>query len=269
MGSDYQMVIKRTVKDRLSVLESRLSEEHKPFKSPVELAVFDTNGEYETPPFIQLINDKLLDAVNGKIQRLCVFCPPRHGKSTLISKYLPVWYLSHYPNNRIILCSYSDEFAASWGRKVRNTIKENEQRLGLMLDESSAAVNRFHLSNYAGGMVTAGVGGAITGRGADLLIIDDPVKNAMDANSQTMRERTWEFYISTAYTRLNPGKPSIILIMTRWHADDLSSRLLNSMEDGSGDEWEVVNFPAFAEDDDILGRKPGELFGLINFLLVS
>ena len=252
------MVIKRTVEDRLAVLESRFSEDHEPFNSPAELAAHITNGGYQIPPHIELINNKVLDAVNGKTQRLCIFCPPRHGKSTLISLFLPVWYLHTHPHNQVILCSYSDDFAASWGRKVRNTIKENEERLGIMLDESSAAVNRFHLSEYGGGMVTAGVGGAITGRGADLLILDDVVKNAEDANSQTIRERTWEWYISTAYTRLNPGDTPVILIMTRWHQDDLASRLLTSMEDGSGDTWEVVNLPAFAVEDDILGRKPGE-----------
>ena len=106
-------------------------------------------------------------------------------------------------------------------------------------------------------MVTAGVGGPITGKGADILIIDDPVKNAEEANSQTYRDKTWEWYQSTAYTRLEP-KGAIILIMTRWHEDDLAGRLLKHMQNGTGEKWEVINLPAIAEENDLLGRKPGE-----------
>jgi hypothetical protein len=105
-------------------------------------------------------------------------------------------------------------------------------------------------------METAGVGGPITGKGADVLIIDDPIKNPEEANSPTQREKIWDWFQTTAYTRLEPGG-AIILIMTRWHPDDLAGRLLKQMESG-GEHWEVVSLPAIAEDRDLLGRKPGQ-----------
>ena len=125
------------------------------------------------------------------------------------------------------------------------------------VDNNSSAGNRWDLKGYNGGMVTAGVGGPITGKGADILIIDDPVKNAEEANSQAYRDKTWEWYQSTAYTRLEP-KGAIILIMTRWHEFDLAGRLINNMQKISGEQWEIVSLPAIAEEDDLLGRKPGQ-----------
>lgn len=106
-------------------------------------------------------------------------------------------------------------------------------------------------------MNTAGVGGPITGKGAHLLLIDDPIKNAEEAYSKTMRDKAWEWYRSTAYTRLEPGG-AIILTMTRWHQDDMAGRLIEEMNLGSGDKWEIINLPALAEANDPLGRQPGE-----------
>jgi hypothetical protein len=126
------------IEDRLAVLDSILKgKEHLP-KSPVDLAVLDHPG-YEIPPHIQLLNEKLLAVANGDIKRLMVFMPPRHGKSTIISHYFPAWYLATHPTHRVILASYSEEFASSWARKVRNTIKEHQFKLGVAVDENSAA----------------------------------------------------------------------------------------------------------------------------------
>lgn len=178
--------------------------------------------------------------------------PPRHGKSELTSHWFPVWYLDHFPDRNIILTSYEADFASNWGRRVRNSILEHSDQLRVRISEDSAAANRW-VTTEGGGMVTAGIGGPITGRGAHVLIIDDPVKNAEEAHSKTYRDRAWEWFISTAYTRLEPGG-SVIIVMTRWHEDDLVGRVL-SMTD---EVWEEVKLPAIAEENDPIGRKPGE-----------
>lgn len=193
---------------------------------------------------------------NGTVKRLMVCMPPRHGKSEFISHFFTSWYLAVHPERRIILTSYEAQFAARWGRLARNTVEEFGYLFGTMVSPNSSAANRWDILGDRGGMITAGVGGPITGYGADLLIIDDPVKNAEEASSQVVRDATWDWYRSTAYTRLEPGG-AIVLIMTRWHEDDLAGRLLLEAEQG-GEKWETLVLPAIAEEGDPLGRAPGE-----------
>lgn len=221
--------------------------------SPVGLALVD-DDLYEVPRHIELLNQLLLDVADGKIKRLMVTMPPRHGKSELCSKYFPAWYLGTHPEDRIILCSYEADFAATWGQKVRDIFKEHKTVFGVNVNDRSAARNRWDIAGHRGGMGTAGVGGPITGKGAEILIIDDPVKNAEQANSPTYREKAKDWYKSTAYTRLTPtGK--VILIQTRWHEDDLGGWLLSE----SDDDWTVIDLPAIAlEDNDAIGRSKGE-----------
>ena len=178
--------------------------------------------------------------------------PPRHGKSELFSHWLPTWFLTRWPTRRVMEACYEADFAASWGRKVRNTIGENGATLGLRLAADSAAASRWELT-AGGGMVTAGVGGPFTGKGGDLLLVDDPIKNAEEASSEVYRDKLWDWWKSTAYTRLEPGG-TVIVVMTRWHEDDLVGRLLRDQEE----RWEVIRFPAIAEEDDVLGRRPGD-----------
>jgi len=204
-----------------------------------------------------MLSDKLTQVAAGNLKRLMIYMPPRHGKSQLASQYFPAWYLGHHPDNRVILTSYEADFAASWGWKARNTFEEFAPEIfGLSVRSDSSARNRWDIVDHVGGMNTAGVGGAITGKGADLLIIDDPVKNAEDANSDLKRDKAWDWYQSTAYTRLEPDG-AIILIMTRWHPEDLGGLLLKEMDAG-GEAWEVLKFPAIAEESDKLGRKVGD-----------
>lgn len=186
--------------------------------------------------------------------------PPRHGKSELCSKYFPAWFVGTFPDRRVILCSYEAGFAADWGGKARDVLLEHGQAFGVKVREDRSARDDWGLEGADGGMVTAGVGGAITGRGANLLVIDDPVKNSEEADSEVYREKVWRWWTSTAYTRLEPNG-SALLIMTRWHDDDLAGRLLRQDEnEPDGDPWEVVNLPAIAEagEPDALNRKEGE-----------
>lgn len=191
--------------------------------------------------------------------------PPRHGKSELASHWFPVWFLNLFPQYNIILTSYEADYAARWGRKVRNTIQEHRSSLRVRISEDSSASNRWE-TTAGGGMNTAGVGGPITGKGAHILIIDDPVKNREDAESRSMRERTWEWWQGTARERLEPMPQTpfgaVILIMTRWHQDDLAGRLLARRVDSKDEEkthipWHEFRLPALAEESDPLGRVVG------------
>ncbi len=151
--------------------------------------------------------------------------PPQHGKSELCSHYLPVWYLGNYPERWVILTSYEADFAAQWGRKTRTLLLQQAQLLGLRISRQSSAANRWDLAGHDGGMMTAGVGGPITGKGAHLLIIDDPVKNDEEARSPTFRQKQWQWWLSVASTRMRPGG-LFVVIQTRWHRDDLTGRIL-------------------------------------------
>jgi len=182
-----------------------------------------------------------------------VFMPPRHGKSEIVSRYTPAWYLSMFPDRQVMLASYEADFAASWGRKARDVLEEWGPAFHVQVRQDSHAANRWQIAGREGGMVTAGVGGPITGRGAHLLVVDDPVKNAEDAMSQVKRDKAWEWWQSTAMTRLEPAGAAVV-VQTRWHADDLAGRILEH----EPDRWTVINLPALAEDDAPLGRQPGD-----------
>lgn len=202
--------------------------------------------------------------------------PPRHGKSELCSHYNPAWYLGTRPDDRIILASYEATFAATWGRKARDTLTEyGKDVFGIEVNPRSSAMDAWDIKGHKGGMFTAGAGGGITGKGANVLIADDLIKNAQEASSDLMRERLWEWWKTTFRTRLEPNGV-IFVIGTRWHEDDVIGRLLavqgdsregknHHLYDPDGDRYIRVRLPAVAEepddefpDPDPLGRKPGE-----------
>lgn len=184
-----------------------------------------------------------------------VSCPPRHGKSEFFSKYLPVWYLGTFPDRKIIWSGYSQAFANSFGRKIRNLVDEfGEQYFGIRLAKDSKSMNSFALANHDGSVNTVGMGGQITGLGAHLLIVDDPIKNSAEAGSETIRNNHWEWWQATAYSRLEPGGAAVV-IQTRWNEDDLTGRILENDVEG---HWEVLSLPAIATENDQLGREPGE-----------
>jgi len=182
--------------------------------------------------------------------------PVRHGKSWTCSKWTPAWYICKY-HKRALLCSYEADFAATWGRAARDIVTEVGPEYGAVIDESSRAAARWELKgDVEGGMNTAGAGGPITGKGGDLCIVDDPIKNSKDAQSALIREDIWEWWQGTFLSRREPGA-KVIVIMSRWHEDDLVGRLLKNPPEG-GARIKRVRLPAVAEDDDPLGRTPGE-----------
>lgn len=232
------------------------------FEKIVTPGVFATHATrgFEMPPHIEYIDRKVCDALNGNgSKRLLVSLPPRHGKSTYISQHLPAWFRGTYPRKNVLLTTYGANFSRGWGRKAKATLRHNQHLFDIEVDKQSPADEwrlHGHEDTY---MFSSGVGGELTGKGGHLLVVDDPVKNAAESKSKTMRENTWDWWQSTAYTRIEPGGVAIVL-MTRWHEDDLMGRIIKQMDDDpEADQWEVINFPAICEsDDDVLGRKKGE-----------
>jgi predicted phage terminase large subunit-like protein len=208
---------------------------------------------YEPNWHHRLLADKLTELEAGTDGRLMILMPPRHGKSELASVRFPAWFLGRNPAKRVIATSYSARLAENFGRKVRDIVADPKFRLtfGIGLSSRSKAADRWETTS-GGGYVAAGVGGSITGMGGDLLIIDDPFKNQEDADSKNYRDKVWDWYQSTLYTRIEKGG-RIVVILTRWHEDDLAGRLLNADRDG----WQVVSFPAIAEEDELF-RTVGE-----------
>ncbi|WP_245599936.1 phage terminase large subunit [Paenibacillus harenae] len=212
---------------------------------------------------LDVLDETLIKVSEGTLKRVIVTMPPRHGKSERVSKKFPAWHVGRNPGDEIILASYSVDLSRGFSRIARDTLIANQDMFGINVDPANQSAESWGTEGYRGGVTAAGVGGAITGKGAKIAIIDDPVKNAEEADSETMREKIWEWYTSTLYTRLTPDG-RIIVVMTRWHEDDLVGRLLKKEADEiaegthKGERWTVINFPALAEKDDYLGRAEGE-----------
>jgi predicted phage terminase large subunit-like protein len=224
--------------------------------TPALFARTASNRVWTLAPHLRYLDRALSDAVTTNRKRLIVMMPPRHGKSELCSKYLPAWYLGTFPDHRVMLGSYEADFAASWGRKARELLDTHGWMFGVSVSKASSAANRWDLAGHAGGMQTAGVGGPFTGKGANLLIIDDPIKGHEEANSPVQREKVWDWWRANAYTRLEPGA-IVVVIQTRWHEEDLAGRILANAQE-TGEPWTLIRFPALAEEDDPLGREVDE-----------
>lgn len=234
---------------------------------------------YRPAPHHTLIADTLDAVARGEKKRVMIFMPPRHGKSELASKRFPAFFLGANPEKNIIAASYNSDLAADFGREVRGIVDNAKYRalFDVSLAQDSKAANRWH-TNMRGMYVAAGVGTATTGRGAHVLLIDDPIKNREEADSEVYREKVWRWYTSTAYTRLEnelslddlleddwlwrdfmkdveagtakPFEGALVLVQTRWHENDLGGRLLEQAEQG-GEQWEVLDLPAIKTVDGI------------------
>ena len=215
-----------------------------------------TKADYKVAPHHKLIASYLEAVERGEIDRLMIFTPPRHGKSEIVSRRFPAWYLGRNPNKQIIAASYNSDLAGDFGRDVRNLVADEiyHNIFGVSLRQDSKAADRWNTQN-GGAYIAAGVGSGITGRGAHVGVIDDPIKDRKEAESLTVRNNIWHWYTSTFYTRLMPGA-AVILMMTRWHEDDLAGRLIKAMSTG-GDQWVILSLPAIAEIGDPLERSEG------------
>jgi predicted phage terminase large subunit-like protein len=240
---------------------------------PVGTRQWDTPGQLARAvdptvvqtPALDLIDSALIDVANGKCKRLIISMPPQEGKSSRVTTLGPLWFLVRNPDMRIAIASYGQDLAEEFGLAIRtlitsNTGDEGTLDLGLRIAPDHGAARRWRIAGHRGGVRSVGLAAGLTGRGAELLVIDDPIKGQADADSKVWRERVWKWWLSVANTRLAPGAP-VILILTRWHEDDLAGRVL-AAEDGH--RWRVINIPAVADHDpakgesDPLGREPGE-----------
>ena len=198
----------------------------------------------------KLLIRELEGLASGRWDRLMLLLPPGSAKSTYASLVFPPWFMARRPWAHVIAASHTASLARTFGRGVRTLIQEHESRLGLWLDPANRSAGRFGVMG-GGSYFATGVRGPVTGRRADLLLIDDPVKSQAEADSGSARDHLWEWFRSDLVTRLKPGG-RVVLVMTRWHPDDLGGRLLQSSE-----AWRVVRLPALAEEDDALGRPLG------------
>jgi hypothetical protein len=216
-----------------------------------------TNKKYDPNWHHREIAKALEKVERGEIKRLAIFMPPRHGKSELATINFPAWYLGRNPDKEVITVSYSGELASKFGAKTRDKVNdEMYQRIfrDVKLKQDTKSKD-FWQVEQGGSYDSVGLGGAITGKGANLLIIDDPIKNKEESQSDVYRDKAWDYYTSTLYTRLEPNA-AIVLILTRWHYDDLAGRVLGADSEFK-DEWTVIDFPAIAEKDEAF-RKKGE-----------
>lgn len=210
-------------------------------------------GEY-----LELVETYIRTKGKTGVGRLLILEPPRHGKSEQMSRHFPAWILGKLPNTRIILTSYNADLAAKFSRAARDIVLGDRYRAvfgdlantdsPVELSEDSRSVKSWDLASpHRGGMQAAGVGGGITGSGANLFLVDDPFKNREDAESEKQREAVWEWWTSTAYTRLEDGA-AVVGSLTRWHGDDWAGRILKAMvNDPKADQWVVVCLPAIWE----------------------
>ena len=233
-------------------------------------------------PFIQRLDDKYdagwvhhdickrlekfsRDVADGLSPRLMLLMPPRAGKSRIASQSFPAWHLGQYPHHEFIACSYNISLALTFSRKVQTLIDSPDYRQVFpetTLDANNRSAESWGITGETGGYVAAGVGGGITGKGAHILVIDDPVKNAEEADSATTRDAIMEWFGSTAYTRLAPGG-GVLLIMTSWHDSDLAGQLQATMQaDPEADQYETIRYQAVAENDEYLDPTTNEIVRL-------
>lgn len=232
--------------------------------TPGELAKAIDHTTIQTPA-LDLIDAALLDVAEGRCDRLVITMPPQEGKSTRVTTIGPLWLLTRNPELRIAIACYAQDLADEFGRNIRNHITSNDGTdgaldLGLRIAPDNGAARRWRIDGHRGGVRSVGITSGLTGKPADVLFIDDPIKDMRDADSKAWRDVVWGFWQAVANTRLAPGAP-VVIILTRWHEDDLAGRVL-AAEDA--DRWRVLNIPAQADHDpnkgetDPLGRQPGE-----------
>lgn len=216
--------------------------------------------KFSERPHLRYLSDRLRQAVEdvegGRSRRIIVQMPPRSGKSTLGTQLAPAWMLSRNPTWPLALTSHDGGLATSWGRAIRRWAEEGKLGPTVKLARDAGAASSWETVE-GGKLLSISIRESFTGRGAKVLVIDDPHKDFADAHSETMRENVWQWWLSVAQTRLEP--PSLVVAtLTRWHEDDFVGRLLSKDHEGDPAEWEVIRLPAIAEAGDVLGRAPGD-----------
>lgn len=230
-------------------------------ESLLAFTLYTFDGQFDVNWHHRLLCDKLEAFERGEIKRLIICMPPRHGKSELASRRLPAWILGRNPNKKIIACSYALDLALDMSRDTKRIVQSEEYARvfpatklpgsNVVTDSRQAYKNtsdQWQIVGHAGQYLARGVGGGITGKGGDFLIVDDPIKDDKQAQSETERENIWRWYTKVLKTRRSKGA-GIMIIMTRWHMDDLVGRLIKqAKDDPAADQWEVLTLPGIAEE---------------------
>src|SRR3990167_6110647 len=221
-------------------------------------------GEWLPAKHLRWLGDKLMGVAKGEILRLAVSMPPGSGKSQVISRALPAWWLGVFPRDRVLVVSASSELTREWSRAARDDFAQWGEPVFGSTASATASASRWAVYDArterrtGGSLVGVGIGGTIIGRRANVIICDDWIRSDVEANNAALREQHYRWFQSVALTRLLPGG-RVILVSTRWHADDVLGRLEAQQARGEAAEpYVFVNLPAIAEQDDPLGRKPGE-----------
>lgn len=237
------------------LLDPRSAEYQQAVKlTPATLAVYRTQGKWIAAKHLMYVASILATEIAMGDARIIVEMPPRHGKSEEISVHTPIWFLEHFPWASVLLTSYAADLATSFGRRVRDAfLQDSGSFLKTRIRDDVQRTDNF-ITTEGGGMGSVGVGGPITGRGAHLLLVDDYIKNWAEASSDLVLQSIWDWFTTTAYTRLEP-QGSCVILATRWVIDDLIGRLKEADKEHM---WKVIRLPAFAEKDDPIGRAEGE-----------
>ncbi len=221
-------------------------------------------SEYLVAKHHRVIAAALEEVERGKIKRLIINLGPRHGKSQLTSRLFPAWFLGRNPHQSLILATYNESFSWDFGRDVRSLLQDpvySQIFPDVTLKAGAASVDRLEL-DQKGKMFFVGRGGSLTGRGARGILIDDPIKDRVEADSPTTREKLWNWYNQVLKTRLMTNEGFIVLIQTRWHEDDLCGRITDPHNPcysaAEAKKWKIIDLPALAKENDVLGRKEGE-----------
>jgi predicted phage terminase large subunit-like protein len=213
-------------------------------------------GNWILGKHLEIVCKAIEQIINREIKEniLIVSMPPQHGKSQCVTETLPSYYLGKFPNRRVIEVSYGDDLARRFGRRNKQKIEEyGEDLFGIKLSKNNHSDTEFEIEKTRGSMISRGIMAGITGQPADLVIIDDPVKNRQEAESITYQERIWDEFLNSILTRLS-ANGVIILIMTRWHENDLAGQIMANMHG----KYREINIPLEAELNDILGRSEGD-----------
>lgn len=222
--------------------------------TPATLAHHRTQGKWTPAEHLLLIAAILASEIAQGDARIIIEVPPRHGKSELTSVHTPIWFLEHFPWASVLLTTYAADLATGFGRRVRDAfLTDQGQFLKTRVRDDVQRTDHF-LTTEGGGMGSVGIGGPITGRGAHLLLVDDYIKNWAEASSDLVLQSLWDWFATTAYTRLEPGG-SCVILATRWVLDDLIGRL---KENDKEKMWMVIRLPAIAEANDPVNRQIGE-----------
>lgn len=222
--------------------------------TPATLAHYRTKGKWVPAEHLLYISSIVASEVSMGDARIIIEVPPRHGKSEEISVHTPIWFLEKFPWASVILTTYAEPLATGFGRRVRDAFLLDEDGFLKTQIRDDVASTGLFLTSEGGGMASVGIGGPITGRGAHLLLVDDYIKNWAEASSDTVLDSIWNWFLTTAYNRLEPGG-SCIILATRWGINDLIGRL---KEQDKNHLWTVIRLPALAEVNDPLNREIGE-----------